>query len=54
MIVDSRHRFTVLKLNDSPVTIGEIHSLHNVNDKSVTSVYYDRYTIPYVLNGRIK
>ena len=27
MIVDSRHRFTAIKLNDSPVAIGQIHSL---------------------------
>ena len=27
MIVDSRHRFTAIKLNDFPVAIGQIHSL---------------------------
>ena len=27
MIIDSRHRFTAIKLNDSPVAIGQIHSL---------------------------
>ena len=27
MIVDSRHILTVMKLNDSPVSIGQIHSL---------------------------
>ena len=54
MAIDSRHRFTVLKLNDSPVAIGQIHSLpliHNVNGKYVTPIYYDRYNISYVSNG---
>ena len=53
MIVDSSHRFTVIKLNDSPVLrlVKYIHFLHNVHGKTVTSVYYDRYNISYVSNG---
>ena len=54
IVEDSCHRFTVIKLNESPVAIGPakyIHFLLNVNGKSVTLVYYDRYNIFYVSNG---
>ena len=50
MIVDSRHRFTLIKLNNSPIVI---HFLHNVNGKAVMSVYYDRYNI-YQMDHKVK
>ena len=42
IIVDSRHSFTIINMNETPVPIGPIHSFHSyVNDKFVTRVYYD-------------
>ena len=39
ILVDFRHRFTVINMNDTPVSIGQIHSFHSLvkyNGKPVT------------------
>ena len=29
IVIDFRHRFTVINMNDTPVPIGQIHSFHS-------------------------
>ena len=41
IVVDLRHRFTVINMIDTPVPIGQTRSFHVYNAKSLTEVYYD-------------
>ena len=43
IVVDFRHRFTVINMNDTPVLLVKyIYFIHMYNGKPVTEVYSDR------------